>query len=87
MAGPSVTWRVKEPKLTEFALITSVVATAGEEGRKALMKEIELGKSLAENPHINVVKFIGCVTTQSKNPHSLPFSTRYFVLFCFFFFI
>ena len=48
------------------------------------MKEIELGKSLAESPHINVVKFIGCVTTQSKNPHSLSFSTRYFLFFFFF---
>ena len=45
------------------------------------MKEIELGKRLAESSHINVVKFIGCVTTQSKNPHSLSFSTRYLVFF------
>lgn len=51
------------------------------------MKEIELGKSLAGNPHINVVKFIGCVTTQSKNPHSLHFSTRYIVFFDFLFHI
>ena len=51
------------------------------------MKEIELGKGLAEGPHINVVKFIGCVTTQSKNPHSLSFSTRYLVLFFIFFLI
>ena len=51
------------------------------------MKEIELGKSLAENPHINVVKFIGCVTTQSKNPHSSFFSTRYLVFFFFFLFV
>ena len=85
MAGPSVMRRVKVPKLTEYALITSVVATAGEDGRKALMKEIELGKSLAESPHINVVKFIGCVTTQSKNPNSLSVSTRYLV--CIFLFL
>ena len=69
------------PKLTEFALINSFVATAGEKGRKALMKEIELGKRLAESSHINVVKFIGCVTTQSKTPHSLSLSTRYLVFF------
>ena len=31
------------------------------------MKEIGLGKELGDSPQENVVKFIGCVTTQSKN--------------------
>jgi len=30
------------------------------------MREIELGKLLGENPQENIVKFIGCVTTQGK---------------------
>ncbi|XP_068759681.1 fibroblast growth factor receptor 1-like [Montipora capricornis] len=38
--------------------------TSGEEGRKALMREIGLGKALADSPLPNVVEFIGCVTTQ-----------------------
>jgi len=42
------------------------VATSGEDGRKSLMREIELGKLLGENPQENIVKFIGCVTTQGK---------------------
>ena len=32
------------------------------------MKEIGLGKELGDSPQTNVVKFIGCVTTQSKKP-------------------
>ena len=43
-----------------------IVATSGEEGRKSLMREIELGKLLGERPQPNIVKFIGCVTTQGK---------------------
>ena len=43
------------------------VATAGEEGRKCLMREIELGKLLGESVQPNIVKFIGCVTTQGKH--------------------
>ena len=43
-----------------------IVATSGEEGRKSLMREIELGKLLGEKPQPNIVKFIGCVTTQGK---------------------
>ena len=43
-----------------------VVATAGEEGRKCLMREIELGKLIGENVSPNIVKFMGCVTTESK---------------------
>ena len=42
------------------------VATSGEEGRKSIMKEIGLGKELGNSLQENVVKFIGCVTTQSK---------------------
>ncbi|XP_022801378.1 vascular endothelial growth factor receptor 3-like isoform X1 [Stylophora pistillata] len=38
--------------------------TAGEEGRKCLMREIELGKILGESNQPNIVKFIGCVTRQ-----------------------
>ncbi|XP_044176854.1 tyrosine kinase receptor Cad96Ca-like isoform X2 [Acropora millepora] len=38
--------------------------TSGEEGRKSIMKEIGLGKELGDSPQPNVVKFIGCVTTQ-----------------------
>ena len=30
------------------------------------MREIELGKLLGKNPQPNIVKFIGCVTTQGK---------------------
>ena len=30
------------------------------------MKEIVLGKLLGVNPQENIVKFIGCVTTQGK---------------------
>ncbi|RMX60388.1 hypothetical protein pdam_00020572, partial [Pocillopora damicornis] len=39
-------------------------ATAGEEGRKCLMREIELGKILGDSNQLNIVKFIGCVTRQ-----------------------
>ncbi|CAH3133327.1 unnamed protein product, partial [Pocillopora meandrina] len=38
--------------------------TAGEEGRKCLMREIELGKILGKSNQPNIVKFIGCVTRQ-----------------------
>ena len=30
------------------------------------MREIDLGKRLGESPQPNIIKFIGCVTTQSK---------------------
>ena len=56
-------------QLTECAFIAYFTATAGEEGRKALMREIELGKRLEEVPQPNIVKFIGCVTTQSNVFH------------------
>ena len=48
------------------ALVSCIAATSGEEGRKALMREIDLGKRLGESPQPNIIKFIGCVTTQSK---------------------
>jgi len=41
-------------------------ATSGEDGRKSLMREIELGKLFGESTQENIVKFIGCVTTQGK---------------------
>ena len=50
-----------------------IAATSGEEGRKALMREIGLGKALADSPLPNVVEFIGCVTTQSKEPSCFCF--------------
>ena len=46
-------------------------ATAGAEGRAALMREIELGKLLgAENEPLNVVKFLGCVTRRGRTSFS-----------------
>ena len=42
------------------------VAASGEDGRKSLMREIELRKLLGENSQENIVQFIGCVTTQGK---------------------
>ena len=50
-----------------YCFCVIVIATSGEEGRKSIMKEIGLGKELGDSPQDNVVKFIGCVTTQSKN--------------------
>ena len=44
-----------------------IVATAGEEGRKSLMREIELGKRFGGKAQPNIVKFIGCATTQGKH--------------------
>jgi len=41
-------------------------ATSGEEGRKALMREIELGKLFGETEQSNIIKFIGCVTTEGN---------------------
>ena len=49
-----------------FICICIIVATAGEDGRKSLLREIELGKLLGEKPQPNIVKFIGCVTTQGN---------------------
>ena len=54
-----------------------IAATSGEEGRKALMREIGLVKALADSPLPNVVEFIGCVTTQSKEPFCLCFYARF----------
>ena len=42
------------------------------------MKEIGLGKELGDNPQPNVVKFIGCVTTQCKKPVLYIFSCLLF---------
>ena len=50
-----------------YYLCIIVTATSGEEGRKSIMKEIGLGKELGDSPQENIVQFIGCVTTQSKN--------------------
>ena len=43
-----------------------VVVTAGEEGKKCLIREIGLGKLIGENVSSNIVKFMGCVMRQSK---------------------
>ncbi|XP_078342494.1 fibroblast growth factor receptor 1-like isoform X1 [Oculina patagonica] len=62
-------WRalLKEPY--EKCGIRTVAAkcftpASGEDGRKSLMREIELGKLLGQKPQPNIVTFIGCVTTQ-----------------------
>ena len=55
-----------------------IAATSGEDGRKALMREIGLGKALADSPLPNVVEFIGCVTTQSKEPFCFCFYAPFF---------
>ena len=50
-----------------FPLMYSfVIAAAGGEGRKCLMRKIELRKLIGENVPPNIVKFMGCVATQSK---------------------
>ena len=43
-----------------------VTAAAVEEGRKCFMRKIKLRKLIGENVPPNIVKFMGCVTTQSK---------------------
>ncbi|XP_067020454.1 uncharacterized protein [Acropora muricata] len=48
----------------QFVAAKCFTPTSGEEGRKSIIKEIELGKELGESSPENVVKFIGCVTTQ-----------------------
>ena len=55
-----------------------IAATSGEEGRKTLIREIGLGKALADSPLPNVVEFIGCVTTQSKEPFYLCFCALFY---------
>ena len=47
-------------------VLSYIAATSGEEGEKALMREIELGKLFGENEQPNIIKFIGCVTTEGK---------------------
>ena len=53
------------------------------------MKEIGLGKELGDSPRKNVVQFIGCVTTQSKEPvlyilSRLLFEICTYSIFCLF---
>ncbi|XP_067023589.1 tyrosine kinase receptor Cad96Ca-like [Acropora muricata] len=48
----------------QFVAAKCFSPTSGEEGRRSIMKEIGLGKELGDSPQENVVKFIGCVTTQ-----------------------
>ena len=51
-----------------YSLVFFVVATSGEEGKNALIREIGLGKAIGDSSQPNIVQFIGCVTTQGKNP-------------------
>ena len=53
---------------TLFYCVFYIVATSGEEGRKSLMRDIDLGKLLGGKPQPNIVEFIGCtcVTTQGN---------------------
>ena len=46
-------------------MYTFGAATGGEDGRKYLMREIELRKLIGENVSPNIVKFMGCVTKES----------------------
>ncbi|XP_015769797.1 PREDICTED: vascular endothelial growth factor receptor 1-like [Acropora digitifera] len=48
----------------QFVAAKCFSPTGGEEGLKSIIKEIGLGKELGDSPQENVVKFIGCVTTQ-----------------------
>ena len=48
-------------------LVSFIVATSGDEGKVALMREIGLGKLIGDSPQPNIVQFIGCVTTESKD--------------------
>lgn len=41
-------------------------ASSGEDGRKALMREIALGNHFGETEQPDIIKFIGCVTTEGK---------------------
>ena len=61
-----------------------IAATSGEEGRKALMREIGLGKVLADSPVPNVAQFIGAVTTQSKKPFVCGFKIFFFFILSFY---
>ncbi|PFX16590.1 Hemicentin-2 [Stylophora pistillata] len=45
------------------------IAISGEQGRKALLREIELLKLFGRTGHENVVKFIGCVTVGGGIPY------------------
>ncbi|XP_067025573.1 tyrosine kinase receptor Cad96Ca-like [Acropora muricata] len=48
----------------QFVAAKCFSPTSGEEGRTSIMKEIGLGKELGDSSPENVVKFVGCVTTQ-----------------------
>ncbi|XP_067025673.1 inactive tyrosine-protein kinase 7-like [Acropora muricata] len=48
----------------QFVAAKCFSPTSGEEGRRSIMKEIGLGKELGDSSPENVVKFVGCVTTQ-----------------------
>ena len=47
-------------------MFSHFAASSGEGGRKALMREIELGKLFAETEQPNIIKFIGSVSTEGK---------------------
>ena len=49
-----------------FLKFSHFAASSGEEGRKALMREIELGKLFGETEQPIVIKFIGSVSTEGK---------------------
>lgn len=49
---------------TQTVAVKCFTPTSGEEGRKALMREIELGKLLGETEQPNIIKFIGCVSAE-----------------------
>ena len=49
-----------------FVMFSHFAASSGEEGRKALMREIELGKLFGETEQPNIIKFIGSVSTEGK---------------------
>ena len=67
--------------LTTYMLWCYTVATSGEDGRKSLMREIELGKLLGGDRQENIVHFIGCVTTQGKTLQLLCFVNELWKLF------
>ena len=50
------------------------------------MREIGLGKELADSPQKNVVQFIGCVTSESKKPVLYILSCLLFEIYTYFFF-
>ena len=57
-------------------MFSHFAATSGEEGRKALMREIELGKLFGETEQSNIINFIGCVTTEGNTIKCQVFKTE-----------